>query len=362
MKQIILLVFTLLLLAACASQEKTEDQPYKFGAVLPLTGSNSFYGEYSKHGIDLAVEDINAAGGINGRQVEALYENFASDKTQVAPATQKLINVDNVDALFTVTVMPTGIMAPLAEDAKVPFIYVNVVDSFAANKTFVFKDQLDGFEACKKLFMQANDKERVALFGTNAEFTLLCKQGVEQIGELVAFEMYDQGSADFRTQFTKIKNSGSTAILLAVYAPDCPNAYKQIKELGINAQILIPFQSFGCGSTENTRAFGDVLKGAIGADIAVDEESTDPAFVSFKKKLEDKGHALFLRGTAVQYDDVMTMAKAYEGCKDTSCVANNLRNVAMKGVSGMVSYNGDQIIDREIMLTKYENGMWRRAG
>ncbi len=358
------LVFTivaLLFLSACAKVEKAEIKPYKFGAVLPLTGSNAFYGEFSKYGIDLAVEDINAAGGINGKPVEVLYEDFASDKKQVAPATAKLINVDNVDALFTITVMPTGIIAPLAEDAKVPFIYVNVVNSFSANKTYVFKDQLDGFEACKKLYTQAKNK-RIALFGTNAEFTLLCKQGVEQIGELAAAEMYDQGSIDFRTQFTKIKNSGSTAIILAMYAPDCPNAYKQIKELGITAQILIPFQSFGCGSSENSRDYPEVLKDALGADIAVDEASTDPIFVSFKKKLEDKKQAYFLRGSAVLYDDAMTMAKAYEGCTETLCVANNMRNLTMNGVSGVVSYNGDQIIDREIMLTKFENGMWRKTG
>ena len=361
MKGIFSFFAVLFLLAACAQSEKTV-QPYKFGAMLPLTGTNAFYGEYSKYGIDLAIEDINTAGGINGKPVEVVYEDFATDKTRVAPATNKLINIDNVDALFTVTVMPTGIMAPLAEDAKVPFIYVNVVSSFAANKSFVFKDQLDGFEACKKLFTLAKDKnERIALFGTNAEFTLLCKQGVEQIGKLAAFEMYDQGSTDFRTQFTKIKDSGSTAIILAVYASDCPNAYKQIKELGISAQILTPFQSFGCGSVENSRAYPDVLKGAIGADIAVDEESTDPIFVSFKNKLEHKKQAVFLRGSAVLYDDVMTMAKAYEGCNDTVCVANNLRKVSMAGVSGIVSYNGDQIIDREIMMTKFDGTKWVRA-
>jgi len=366
MKKMLLFVFVLAVLMGCSHQENEtrvqQSEPYKFGAVLPLTGSNAFYGEFAKDGLGLAIEDINSAGGVNGKQVEMIYEDFGSDKTRVAPATQKLIDVDGVDALFTVTVMPTGIMAPLAEVAKVPFIYVNVVNTFAENKSFVFKDQLDGFEACKKLMRIAMEKhEKIALFGTNAEFTLLCRKGAQEIGPLAAFETYDQGSTDFRTQFTKIKESASTAVFLTVYAADCSNAFKQMRELGVKAQVLTPFQSFGCGSQENSKEFPDVLEGAIGADVAVDEQSTDALFVSFKNKLEERNPASFLRGSAVMYDDVVTMAKAYEGCMDTSCVADNLRHLSMHGVSGNVGYNGDQIIDREIMVTRFDGKNWVRT-
>ena len=75
-------IFVLLFLAACAQQaeipvQKTEE-PIKIGAALPLTGVASPYGQNARQGIDLAVEEINAAGGIDGRQIEIIYEDDAT--------------------------------------------------------------------------------------------------------------------------------------------------------------------------------------------------------------------------------------------------------------------------------------------
>ena len=58
----------------------------------------------------------------------------------------------------------------------------------------------------------------------------------------------------------------------------------------------------------------------------------------------------------------MEMAKAFQNCENVECVTSNLRNLNnYKGVSGIISYNGDNVVEREIMLTKYENGKWRKV-
>jgi branched-chain amino acid transport system substrate-binding protein len=360
MKTTIILTILALLLAACVQVE--EEKPYKFGAVLSLTGPQAFYGEFAKGGIELAVEDLNKAGGINGRPVQIIYEDTASDKTKAVTAAQKLIDIDAVDALFSITTPVSGVVAPVAEAGKTPLIYGSATNSFAINKSYVFKDYPDASDECELLMKEAMKKhEKIAMFGTNAEFTQLCKQGAERVGKLEIYETYAPGETDFKTQLTKIQNSGSTALILLAFSNDCKVGYKQLAELGLKQQLYLPFQAFGCGSPEVTKEYGHLMTNAIGAEITLDEDSTDPAFVDFKKRLEERGWTAQIRGSAIMYDGIMEMAKAYEGCDDKDCAARNLRNLKYQGISGTVSYGGDTIVERDFVLTKFENGKWMVA-
>ena len=104
-----------------------------------------------------------------------------------------------------------------------------------------------------------------------------------------------------------------------------------------------------------------MLKSAHGVDVAVDEESTEPRFLEFKRRLQERKQDTFIRGSAMMYDATMQVMNAYKGCEDTTCVANNLRSLQnYQGISGSIGYNGDQIVEREIMLTQFEDGRWRK--
>lgn len=351
MRRIFCIVSIMLLLGVTSCSKQVHDT-YLFGAVLPLTGGTAFYGQYAQQGIDAAIEDINVAGGINGRPVKIIYEDSASDKLKATAAGIKLITVDNVNALFTITTPMAGALAPLAEENKVPFIYGSSSNSFAVNKTFVFKDYPDFSDACQLIVRKAvlEGHKKIALFGTHAEFTQLCKQGADHVTNLTRFEVYDVGQTDFRTQFTKIQSSGSTAIVLSVFAGDCPQAFKQVRELELNVTLLLPGKSFTCGTDELTKANTDLLRGALGADVAIKENN--PLFVSFKRRLEQRNQTTYFRGSGMMYDSVMTMAKAYENCgKDTHCVVYHLRNMDFAGVTGRIRYNNDTIVERELVLT-----------
>lgn len=358
---IALLIIWIVIISGCVQEQKMrETEPYKFGAALQLSGPQAFYGNLVKYGIELATEDINSAGGINGRPVVALFEDTASDRAQAAEAAQKLIQVNRIDALFTITPWVAGVVAPIAEENKVPYIYIGSVNVFALNKTYVFKDYPSPQDLCEILTKKALEEghRKIALFGTNDEVTLFCREGAERLSDLDVFETYNYGDKDFRTQFTKIKDSGASALILYAQVADCPTTFKQIKELGISVQLLLPVQSFACGSADNTAANVDVLEGSYGSDIALDENRRDTAFVSFRKRLEEKGWLLNIRGSALAYDVVHEMAKAYSGCNNSLCAVNNIRSLQMQGLTGNISYNGTQIVKRQVMLTKFVNGTW----
>jgi ABC-type branched-subunit amino acid transport system substrate-binding protein len=245
----------------------------------------------------------------------------------------------------------------------VPFIYASATNSFAENKTYVFKDYPDATDLCALLMRQAlkSGNQKVALFGTNAEFTIFCKEGAEKVAPLAAYDTYDSGETDFRAHLTKLKSSGSTALIMSAFASDCLNMFKQMRELRFTPQVFSPYQSFACGNTENVRANADMLVKAYGSDIALYENRTDEQFVSFRKRLEEHGWTAHIGGSALMYDTVMELAKAWSGCQDADCAAKNLRQLNYQGVSGMISYGGDQIVSREVMLTTFENGVWKRV-
>lgn len=91
----------------------------KIGAILPLTGDSAAWGEQGKYGIELAVEEINAKGGINGKKLEVVYEDSQAIPKNAIISIQKLINIDKVPAVVGDIVSATTLaMAPIARNLK----------------------------------------------------------------------------------------------------------------------------------------------------------------------------------------------------------------------------------------------------
>jgi len=353
-----------IILSSCttgAAVHQSQSPIIRFGAVFPLTGSTANQGLAARLGMELAAEDINSKGGIDGRNLSIIIEDGANNKAVATTASKKLVEIDKVNALFAVTTPMAGAIAPTAEESKIPFIYGSAAVSFALNKSFVFKDYADASDTCSILVNKAlsSGHQKIALIGTDSEFTYLCRDGAQKSVKLSDFETYAVGDADFRTQVTKIKDSGASAVLVFAFSADCPNIFKQMQELNLSAQLMLPFQSFACGSNENTNAFPDILNGSWGSDVSVDESSSDPRLQAMLSRIKAKGGSTHLKTTLVVYDSVTAMAKAYGGCQDTVCAAGNLRKTDLEGVSGKISYQGGQIANRSIILTSFDGDIWR---
>ena len=77
----------------------TEKEPIKIGAILPLTGSAAPNGIYQKNGIDLAIDEINSNGGVNGRKIEVIYDDSKNDPAEGVSAFNKIVNTKKVSML-----------------------------------------------------------------------------------------------------------------------------------------------------------------------------------------------------------------------------------------------------------------------
>jgi len=291
--------------------------------------------------------------------LEMLYEDVGTDQTKAASSTKKLIDIDSVDALFTITTPPAAVMVSLAEESNTPFIYGSSTSSLAVGKKYTFNDYPSMADNCELLMSAASGVHgKVAFFGTNAEFTQLCKEGIERVGTLNLFEMYTPGDTDFRVQFTKIKSSESTALILLAFAGDCDHAFKQMQELGISLPVYTPLALITCGSQERIDKYSDMLKGGFGTDLAFNPE--DEKYVEFKRRLGERGRTTEIQGSAIAYDSVMEMADSYKDCKDTDCVVDNLRKLTeYDGLLGTIGYNGKQTVERQLRVIKFKDRGWK---
>ncbi|MCK4458341.1 MAG: ABC transporter substrate-binding protein [Methanosarcinales archaeon] len=119
-KHILIGVVLFLAVIAGACLQDTQPDEIRIGAILPLTGEAAEYGEDAKLGIDLAVEEINAAGGINGKRIQVVYEDSQATPSQGVSAIQKLTTVDKVPVIIgAMASSVTLAIAPIAEENKV---------------------------------------------------------------------------------------------------------------------------------------------------------------------------------------------------------------------------------------------------
>jgi branched-chain amino acid transport system substrate-binding protein len=150
--RLVSLVVAALVIAACGSGSSSSEKVIKLGAILSITGAGGVYGPQSRDGMNLAVKQINDAGGVNGAKIKLTINDDASDKAQASQLAQKLIQQEQDLALLGPTLSNSAVGAhPLAEGLKTPILAVSTTGihivpdcNFPATAPckYVFRDSL----------------------------------------------------------------------------------------------------------------------------------------------------------------------------------------------------------------------------
>ncbi len=223
-------------------------QTIKIGIELPLTGYGATYGEDAKRAVELAVDEVNAAGGINGKKVEAVFEDDGgAGKTAVA-ATQKLVTVDKVPVILGGMMSSAGLTAaPVAKENKVVFLAtitshpeltgpggyvyrIQSTDLINANAAGRFAARVLKFKTAAGL-VASSDYGRSLIKFTQASFE---KEG----GTWTITENFAQGANDFRSQLTKIKDKNPDIIFIAATVKEAAQMIRQMVELRMKMPVL----------------------------------------------------------------------------------------------------------------------------
>lgn len=257
----------------------------KLGAILPLTGDAASYGESESRAIQIAIDEINKDGGVNGNNLELVLEDGKCDPQAGGSAAQKLVNIDAVKIILGGACSgETLAAAKITEPAKVILISPSASSPKVTEAgDFVFRtypsDALAGKIAAKYAYKELNGK-KAALITELTDYA----QGLREVyksaftslgGKVVADETYKTGDTDFRTQILKIK-SANPDVVYVVPQSFTPGVaiMKQLKENKVlakltTAEVLLDRQ----GVKDNAQ----VLEGIIGVEPAVDWDKNPKA-------------------------------------------------------------------------------------
>ena len=352
-----ILVFSLAILLLAAPVAFGADGPIKMGTVVRLS-VGSEHGIPSRRGVEMAVDEVNKAGGINGRKVELIVEDEKDSPQTAVNAVKKLIEVDKVVAI--VGPMTSGDMmaaGKIANDSK-------VVDISPTATT----PQLSGYGAylyrgCSRIDTQAKvltkfvaetwKPKTVGIFFSNEPYgkgsDKFFGEEFEKLGiKVVSHEPFNRGARDFKTELTKIKAANPDILFIPGYTPETAPAAAQARQLGMNQKIL---GVYGDMDPVYIQLAGKAAEGhVIGGEY--DEGYNTPKNQAFKKTYEElvkkNNDPYNIMFAALHYDAASMLL---EGMKKNGPSAEGIKKFLdetkdFDGVTGKLSFDKTHDVTR----------------
>lgn len=358
---------TLLLALATLATAARGAEPIKVGEYASLTGKEAGFGQTSHHGVVLAIEEINAAGGVLGRPLELAYEDNQTKPGESATAAKKLISRDKVIALIGEVSSTRSLeAAPVAQAAHIPMIApaaTNPKVTQTGNYIFrvCFIDPFQGTVMAKFAKDEIKAKKVAILSSVSNAYSLglakFFKETFTASGGAIATEKnYSEGDKDFRAQLTAVKAAGVDAVFVPGYYTEAALIVRQARELG----LTMPF--FGGDGWEDEQLLnigGEALNGCF-YSTHFSAENTDASVAGFvaryKARWSGEVPGAF---SALGYDAVYVLADAIRraGTTDGPKLRDALaatKDVA--GASGITTLDKDRNASKAATIIALRNG------
>jgi branched-chain amino acid transport system substrate-binding protein len=358
----LVLVLAASLLAGCAGGQEAAEE-IKIGNIGPLTGDYASYGENVRRGAEIAVEEVNANGGIDGKMLKLIAEDTKGVTDDAARAVTKLMEQDQVTAI--VGAVLSGEMntaAPLANDANVVMISPSATATGIPDiGEYIFRnclsDDVQGAQLAEYAITNLGAAKIAILYAKN-DYGEALKNAVEgkasELASVVAVESYNDGEQDFNAVLTSIKSKQPDTLYIAGYYTEAAKIAQQAEDQGLSVQIL---GADGFFSTKLVELGGEAVEGAV---FTASFYPDDPAeavqnFVSAYQTKYGEAADMF---AAQGYDAMMLVVEALKvGGTDRAAVRDALAEVKdYPGITGKTSFleNGD--CEKEVMILKVEDG------
>ena len=362
------LCFVLALLLCLSSFALAEDT-IKIGWLGPLTGDVSQYGLAIKEGVDLYIEEINATGGVLGKQIELIPEDDKGDVTESTNAYNKLVYQDGVVAIIgSATSKPTIAVADLAKEDGIPMITSSATAvEVTAGKPNVFRSCfLDEFQAVS-LANYSNDKlhlKRIAIIYDNGDdYSIGIAEGFKKQAEangqeIVAFESGAATDVDFKAQLTNIKNANPDAIFVAFYYREASNIMKQTREVGLND---VTFLSADCmNGIESMITDDNELLSRLQYTDHFSADADTPEVKKFNESFEAKyGKKPYNAFNATAYDAAKILVEAIKnaGSTDPQAIVDSMKATDLICVTGHITFDENNNPIKSAFIMGIENGV-----
>ena len=361
------------LVDGCGGDKKADDgNTIKIGANFELTGAVAVYGQSGFNGVELAVEEMNAAGGVNGKKLELVKYDTKSEVSEATNGATKLITENKVKALIGPATSGAGVAAQqIATDNKIPMISPSgtaenvTVDNKGMVRKYIFRtpfiDSFQGIAMGKFASTSLKAKTAAIYLDNSSDYAKgLAKYFEEEFvksgGTVVTKEAYLQKDTDFKSTLTKMKASNPDVIYVPGYYQEVSMIIKQARELGMNQPMLggdgwdSPklAEVAGAAALENTYMSNHYASG-----------DSDPKVKAFEEKYQKKYGAKPEAFAALGYDSVYILVDAIKraGGTDGDKVAEALAKAKdLDLVTGKFSFDEKHNPIKTAVIVAFKKG------
>jgi len=378
MKKILSMILALMLItslfAACGSEEPAEEVKeemteeateaapavVKLGILAPTSGDLAVYGQAVYNSAMMAVEELNAAGGINGSTIELIHYDNEGDPTKTMNLFNKLVDEDEIVALVGPVISGTSlVVGPLADEAGIPMLTPTATNpDVTPGLDYVFRacyiDPYQGRVVAK--FAQENLEAKSAVIFRNVsnDYSIGLADAFESAftGELLADEGYTAEDNDFKAIIAKIADMNPDVIFIPDYFNTVGLIAKQLNEAGVDATLL-----GGDGWDSIQTDYAAEVEGDFFANhyATTDESPVVQNYITaYQAQFGEVPNAL----GALSYDATKVMVSAIEaaGSTDGAAIRDALAATNQDAVTGRITFDSDGNTVKSIAMITIKDG------
>lgn len=338
--------------------------PIRIGQATALTTEYVMTGQYLSNGAKMAVDEINANGGILGRKVELVQEDAQNTNPAMVNAVNKLVSSDNVVAILGPDLSTQNFAAaPIINKAKIPMLVQGTSVTLLDNNPWYFRLRPDDSIAAKvavKYALETLKLKNIAIAHDTDEFGVggmkLVQAAAKDLGaNIVANESFNSNDKDLSAQLTNIKNKGAQAIIIWGHGPQQATMMRQNVQLGINLPII---GSASMAMPSTLQLAGDTSNNMYAVVDSAPTLSTDPKtkeFVANYRKLYKADPDFHAPAT---YDGVYLLKMAIEkaGSTDPAAIRKALLTIQnYHGASNDFTFKDGNGV-HQCVVVQFKNG------
>jgi branched-chain amino acid transport system substrate-binding protein len=385
----VLVIVGLMLLATSSSFAQQKLPPYTIGMVTDLTGRMSDMGIANKRGMEIAVEAVNAAGGVNGRQLKVILYDGESDPSKSVIHTKKIIDVDK--AIITTSYNLSGsTMASIqtAESGKTVLLSASASERiWIPTKKWIFNVVPRQWEASIPMLievLQQKGAKKIAYIYIDSTYGQTGKETFDRAVKEMKFtpaiiDKYAPGTTDVAPQITHIKAAGADGILITGNLADTVMVIKNAKDMGFTGPIVSDYAIVGpefinLGGKYVEGIVTTSLKALVAPELPANDPQKKVAMALYSEYI--KRHGSFSLYAGHMWDEIYLIVEALkkvdpklDPTKEADLVTiraqlrDNLEQIkGFVGQNGIFNYSPDNhngLPPRCYVPVVVEGGKWR---
>lgn len=346
--------------------EVADGDTFKLGGMGPLTGAAASYGISVKQGAEVAVEEINAAGGVLGKQIEFFYEDDESDAETAMSAYNKLMDKDIQALLGATTSGPTIALTDLTKEDGI----LQLTPSGSAMECtqydncfrICFTDPLQGVTMADYAADVLGYKKAAVIYDNSNDYSSgMAKAFIDEFkakgGEIVVEESFGKDDVDFNTQLTTVKSSDAEVLFLPIYYQSVAFIAGQAKKMGLE----IPYLGGDGwdGVLDQVKDDPSLVEGAVFLTPFAANDSAENV-QAFVKAYEAKFGTTPDQFAADAYDGVYVIKAAIEKANSTDkqAIIDAMTEISVKGLTGDMTFTPEGEPNKAAKVVKIVNGAY----